>query len=116
MAVLSCTKQENGGEIGPVTDEPDDVTYLKINSVTTFPFDEEVSIGLFVVGDGYDDDYCNVKCTKPADSDEFNATMIELKEDKATVYAYYPYDANIKKFDDLKAISVASSVGGDDWM
>ncbi|MCQ2051576.1 MAG: leucine-rich repeat protein [Bacteroidaceae bacterium] len=127
MAALSCTKQENGVETNPVTDGPDDVTYLKINSVTTselaksaikgtsFPFDEEVSIGLFVVGDGYDD-YCNVKCTKPADSDEFNAPLIELKEDKATVYAYYPYDANIETFDDLKSIPVESSVGGDDWM
>ena len=129
MAALSCTKQENGGEIVPETDGPDDVTYLKINSVTTselvksaikdtkFPTDEEVSIGIFVVGDGYTDaKYCNIQCTKPAGSDEFNTPLIELKADKATVYAYYPYDENIEKLDDLKAISVASSVGGDDWM
>ena len=129
MAALSCTKQENGGETNPVTDGPDAVTYLKINSVTTselaksaikdtsFPTDEEISIGLFVVGDAYaDEKYSNIKCTKPAGSDEFSTPMIELKADKATVYAYYPYDANIETLDDLKAISVVSSIGGDDWM
>lgn len=130
MAALSCTKQENGGEITPVSDGPDDVTYLKINSVITselvksaikdtkFPTDEEVSIGIFVVGDGYTDTkYSNIKCTKPAGSDEFNTPMIELKANKATVYAYYPYDGNIAKNPDaIKAISVASSVCGDDWM
>ncbi|MCQ2154533.1 MAG: leucine-rich repeat protein [Bacteroidales bacterium] len=130
MAALSCTKQENGGEINPEIDGPDDVTYLKINSVTTselvksaikdtkFPTDEEVSIGLFVVGDAYaDEKYSNIKCTKPAGSDEFNTPLIELKEDKATVYAYYPYDGNIAKNPDaIKAIQVESSVGGDDWM
>ena len=129
MAALSCTKQENGGETNPVSDGPDDVTYLKINSVTTselvksaikdtrFPTELPASIGLFVVGDGYTDaKYCNIKCVKLAGSDEFNTPLIELKEDKAIVYAYYPYDANIETLDDLKAISVASSVGGDDWM
>ena len=129
IAALSCTKQENGVETNPVSDGPDDVTYLKINSVTTselvksaikdtkFPTELPAGIGLFVVGDGYTDaKYCNIKCTKPAGSDEFNTPLIELKEDKATVYAYYPYDANIETLDDLKAISVASSVGGDDWM
>ena len=130
MAALSCTKQENGGEIDPVSDGPDDVTYLKINSVTTselaksaikdtrFPTDEEISIGLFVVGDAYaDEKYSNIKCTKPAGSDEFNAPLIELKADKATVYAYYPYDENIERTPDaIKVIPVASSVGGNDWM
>ena len=130
MAALSCTKQENGGEIDPVSDGQDDVTYLKINSVTTselvksaikdtrFPTDEEISIGLFVVGDAYaDEKYSNIKCTKPAGSDEFNTPLIELKANKATVYAYYPYDENIEKTPDaIKAIPVASSVGGDDWM
>ena len=130
MAALSCTKQENGGEINPEIDGPDDVTYLKINSVTTselaksaikdtsFPTDEEVSIGLFVVGEGYEgEDYCNIKCTKPAGSDEFSTPMIELKADKATVYAYYPYDVNIERTPDaIKSIPVKSSIGGDDWM
>ena len=124
MAALSCTKQENEKE----------VTFLKINSAsveqtgdeptkaaikeTSFPTDKEVSIGLFVVGDGYTDaKYCNIKCTKPAGSNKFTDPQIELIQGKtATVYAYYPYDENIKTFDDLKAIPVASSVCGNDWM
>ena len=125
MAALSCTKHENEKE----------VTFLKINSAsveqtgdeptkaaikeTSFPTDKEVSIGLFVVGDGYTDaKYCNIKCTKPAGSDKFTDPQIELIQGKtATVYAYYPYDENIKRTPDaIKAIPVASSVCGNDWM
>ena len=125
MAALSCSKQENEKE----------VTFLKINSAsveqtgdeptkaaikdTSFPTDKEVSIGLFVVGDGYTDaKYCNIKCTKPAGSDKFTDPRIELIQGKtATVYAYYPYDENIERTPDaIKAIPVASSVCGNDWM
>ena len=124
MTALSCSKQENEKE----------VTFLKINSAsveqtgeeptkaaikeTKFPTEQEVSVGLFVVGEGYTDSkYSNIKCTKPAGSDKFTDPKIELIEGKtATVYAYYPYDENIKTFDDLKAIPVASSVCGNDWM
>ena len=134
MTALSCSKQENGGEITPPDNGQEiEKIYLKINSAsveqtgeeptkaaikeTKFPTELPASIGIFVVGDGYTDaKYCNVQCTKPAGSDKFNAPLIELKADKATIYAYFPYDENIKTFDELKAISVATSVGGDDWM
>ena len=136
MTVLSCSKQENGGEITPPDNGQEiEKIYLKINSAsveqtgdeptksaikeTSFPTDKEVSIGLFVVGDGYTDaKYCNIKCTKPAGSDKFTDPQIELVEGKtATVYAYYPYDENIEKTPDaIKAIPVASSVCGNDWM
>ena len=91
MAALSCTKQENGGEINPSTDGQDGVANLIINSATveqageptksaikgtSFPFDEEISIGLFVVGDGYTDaKYCNIQCTKPANSDNRKSSL-----------------------------------------
>ena len=136
MAALSCTKQENGGEITPPDNGQEiEKIYLKINSAsveqtgeeptkaaikeTKFPTEQEVSVGLFVVGEGYADaKYGNIKCTKPAGSDKFTDPKIELIEGKtATVYAYYPYDENIEKTPDaIKAIPVASSVGGDDWM
>ena len=130
VAALSCTKQEIESGINPAQGGQKDVTYLKINSVTTselvksaikdtsFPTDMEVSIGLFVVGDGYTDaKYCNIKCTKPARSDKFTDPQIELIEGKtATVYAYYPYSEDIKTFADLKAIPISSSVNGTDWM
>lgn len=123
MAVLSCTKQENEGE----------VTYLRINSVSTvqsddaskltkaaiqgtsFPTGEKVSVGLFVVGEGYTDaKYRNIEYTKPAGSDTFTDPGIALIQGKtATVYAYYPYDGAIS---DITQIPVTSSVGGNDWM
>lgn len=138
MAALSCSKQENGGEITPLVNEQEEVTYLKINSVTavehgakggepsksaikgtSFPTDEKISIGLFVVGEGYTDSkYSNIECVKPAGSDKFTDPQIELIEGKtATVYAYYPYDENIERTPDaIKSIPVASSICGDDWM
>ena len=127
MTALSCSKQENGGEITPPSDGQEEVTYLKINSVTAaeltkaaikdtkFPTDQAVSIGLFLVGDGYTDaKYSNIKCTKLAGFDSFSYPQIELIGGKtATVYAYYPYKEGIT---DVEQIPVASSVGGNDWM
>ena len=121
MTALSCSKQENEGE----------KIYLKINSAsveqtgeeptkaaikeTKFPTEQEVSVGLFVVGEGYTDaKYGNIKCTKLAGSDKFTDSKIELIEGKtATVYAYYPYKDGISN---VEQIPVASSVCGDDWM
>ena len=96
MTALSCTKQEKEGEITPPINGQEEVTFLKINSAsveqtgdeptkaaikeTSFPTDKEVSIGLFVVGDGYTDaKYCNIKCTKPAGSDKFTDPQIGFK-------------------------------------
>ena len=125
MTALSCSKQEGG--ITPPINGQEEVTYLKINSVTAteptkgaikdtkFPTDEEISIGLFVVGDGYTDaKYSNIKCTKPAGFDSFNYPQIELIESKtATVYAYYPYDSGVS---DIAQIQVTSSINGNDCM
>ena len=136
MTELSCSKQENGGEITPPDNGQEiEKIYLKINSAsveqtgeeptkaaikeTKFPTEQEVSVGLFVVGEGYANaKYCNIQCTKPAGSDKFTDPQIELIEGKtATVYAYYPYDENIERTPDaIKSIPVASSVCGDDWM
>ena len=136
MTVLSCSKQENGGEITPPDNGQEiEKIYLKINSAsveqtgeeptkaaikeTKFPTEQEVSVGLFVVGEGYTDaKYGNIKCTKPAGSDKFSDPKIPLIEGKtATVYAYYPFDENIAKTSDaIKSIPVKSSVCGDDWM
>ena len=132
MTALSCSKQENGGEITPPDNGQEiEKIYLKINSAsveqtgeeptkaaikeTKFPTEQEVSVGLFVVGEGYADaKYVNIKCTKPAGSDKFTDPKIELIEGKtATVYAYYPYEDGISN---VEQIPVASSVGGDDWM
>ena len=109
---VSCTKQENGGEITPSDNGP--AAYLKIGSVTTFPTDQPVSIGVFLEGEGYTgDSYKNIKCTKMAGSGSWSIPQTELLESEATVYAYYPYKEGIS---DVKQIPVASSVCGDDWM
>ena len=125
MAIsVSCTKQENGGEITP--SDNGQAAYLKIGSVTTseptkaaikgtsFPTDQPVSIGVFLEGEGYTgDSYKNIKCTKMAGSGSWSIPQTELLESEATVYAYYPYKEGIS---DVKQIPVASSVCGDDWM
>ena len=127
MTVLSCSKQEGG--MTPPNNGGDGVTYLEINSVTAtkpttraaikdtkFPTEDEVSIGLFVVGDGYEynRNYINIKYTKPAGSDTWTDPKIGLIEGKpATVYAYYPYKDGISN---VEQIPVASSICGDDWM
>lgn len=132
MTVLSCSKQENGGENTPPDNGQEiEKIYLKINSAsveqtgeeptkaaikeTKFPTEQEVSVGLFVVGEGYTDaKYGNIKCTKPAGSDKFTDPKIELIEGKtATVNAYYPYKDGISN---VEQIPVASSICGDDWM
>ncbi len=132
MTALSCSKQENEGEITPpINGQEIEKIYLKINSAsveqtgeeptkaaikeTRFPTEQEVSVGLFVVGDGYSDaKYKNIKCTKPVGSDKFTDPQIELIEGKtATVYAYYPYDESISN---VAQIPVASSICGGDWM
>ena len=132
MTVLSCSKQENGGENTPPDNWQEiEKIYLKINSAsveqtgeeptkaaikeTKFPTEQEVSVGLFVVGEGYTDSkYSNIECVKPAGSDKFTDPQIELIEGKtATVYAYYPYDESISN---VAQIPVASSVCGNDWM
>ncbi|MCQ2173068.1 MAG: leucine-rich repeat protein [Bacteroidales bacterium] len=109
---VSCTKQENGGEITPSDNVP--AAYLKIGSVTTFPTDQPVSIGVFLEGEGYtSDSYKNIKCIKMAGAGSWSIPLTELLESEATVYAYYPYKEGIS---DVKQIPVASSVCGDDWM
>lgn len=118
MTVLSCSKQEN-------VEQEAVKTYLKINSVTaveptkaaiketSFPADEDVTIGLFLEGEGYGS-YSNVKYTRKAGETEWTANPeIVLTDKKATVYAYYPYKDGIT---DVEQIPVASSVCGDDWM
>ena len=109
---VSCTKQENGGKITPSDNGP--AAYLKIGSVTTFPTDQPVSIGVFLEGEGYTgDSYKNIKCIKMAGAGSWSIPLTELLESEATVYAYYPYKEGIS---DVKQIPVASSVCGDDWM
>lgn len=121
---VSCTKQENGGEITP--SDNGQAAYLKIGSVTTseptkaaikgtsFPTDQPVDIGVFLEGEGYTgDSYKNIKCIKMAGAGSWSIPQTELLESEATVYAYYPYKEDIS---DVKQIPVASSVCGDDWM
>lgn len=109
---VSCTKQENGGKITPSDNGP--AAYLKIGSVTTFPTDQPVSIGVYLEGEGYTgDSYKNIKCIKMAGAGSWSIPQTELLESEATVYAYYPYKEGIS---DVKQIPVASSVCGDDWM
>ena len=125
MTALSCSKQENGGEITPPINGQEEVTYLKINSVTTveptkaaikdtkFPTDKDVTIGLFLEGEGYGS-YSNVKYTRKAGEAEWTADPeIVLTDKAATVYAYYPYKSGVS---DISQISVSSSICGDDWM
>lgn len=122
MAVLSCSKQD----VGVIPDNQTDVAYLKINSVstsepvksvingTTFPADEEVSIGLFLTGEGYTGSYDNVKYTRVAGGSEWVTDKeIKLDDKTATVYAYYPYNASVTKIDEIK---VTSSFDGTDFM
>ena len=120
---VSCAKLENGG--GNTPSNGGQNTYLKIGTVSTgelskaaiketsFPTDEDVTIGLFLEGEGYDS-YSNVKYTRKAGKTEWMTDPeITLTDNEATVYAYYPYKDDVS---DVKQIPVASSVCGDDWM
>ena len=120
---VACAKLENGS--GNTPSNGNQNTYLKIGSVSTnelskaaiketsFPTDEDVTIGLFLEGEGYDS-YSNVKYTRKAGKTEWMTDPeITLTDNEATVYAYYPYKDDVS---DVKQIPVASSVCGDDWM
>ena len=124
LAMASCTEKDP--EINPGSENKDAV-YLKIGSVSTseltksaiegtkFPTADAASIGLFIDGEGYTGTkYSNVRYTKPEGSDSWSADPeIELQAAEATVYGYYPYQADIT---DISSIPVSSSVDGDDWM
>lgn len=121
VMAVSCTKQENNSDV-PV----ENLTCLRINSVsagdlskaaidgTSFPSDEDISLGLFLEGEGYTDTYKNVKYTRKAGESEWEADPEIILNDKiATVYAYYPYNANIET---IEEIPVTSSIDGVDFM
>ena len=120
-ATVSCTEQE----ANPMNETPDAVC-LKIGSVTMsertraaiqdtkFPTADAASIGIFLEGTSYGDaSYKNIKCTKLAGTDAWTAPQIQLQGADATVYAYYPWQQGTSN---IKQVSVASSIGGDDWM
>ncbi|MDO4949530.1 MAG: leucine-rich repeat protein [Bacteroidales bacterium] len=126
---VSCSKQENIN-VEPDNNNPNPLerlAFLRINSVSTaglskaaiegtsFPTDEEVSIGLFLEGEGYTDNtYKNVRYTRKAGETVWTPeTPIALTDKAATVYAYYPYDAAAT---DITKIKVASSIDGKDFM
>ncbi|MBQ0081324.1 MAG: leucine-rich repeat protein [Alistipes sp.] len=122
--LVSCTKQVCADEIVPSGENHK--TYLKIGSVTTslltksavqgtkFPTAEKASIGIFLVGTGYEDArYKNIEYTKPAGSDVWTGPEIELTSSSATVYAYYPYQEGMT---DISQLPIVSSIDKDDWM
>ncbi len=131
LAVASCTEKEPEN-INRITENSK--VYLKIGSVTTseltkaaiegtsFPTDEDVSIGIFVretEGSGeygyitYNWPYENVKCTRAAGQTEWVMSKdIELDETSVIIYAYYPW----KEGTGNGHINVYPSVDGDDWM
>ena len=123
---VSCTKQEDNNNGGDNPTPIEKLAYLRINSVSTaelskaaiegtsFPADEEISIGLFLEGEGYTDTYKNVKYTRKAGESVWTPeTQIALTDKAATVYAYYPYEAGVT---DIKEIKVTSSFDGKDFM
>lgn len=130
---ISCSKQDDGIFEQGFTAPVENVTYLKINSVsagelskavidgTSFPTDQDVSIGLFLEGEGYTDKYKNVKFTRKAGESEWKidtidnagaAKAIVLNDKMATVYAYYPYNKSI----DTIIVPVKSSIDSVDYM
>ena len=112
LAVASCTEKEPEGST-------QSKVYLKINSISTsdmtksvidgtsFPADEDASIGLFI------GDATNAAITKPAGSGKWSDSDIILSSEENTLYGYYPYVSDLS---DIRSIPVRSSVDGEDWM
>ena len=112
LAVASCTEKEPEGST-------QSKVYLKINSVSTsdmtksvidgtsFPADEDASIGLFI------GDATNAAITKPAGSEKWSDSDIILSSEENTLYGYYPYVSGLS---DIKSVPVSSSIDGKDWM
>ena len=128
-ATVSCTEQDviDTEKKQDVTDNAGDATYLRINTVSTteltraaiqdtkFPTADAASIGIFLEGTSYEDaSYKNIKCTKLAGTDTWTTDpQIQLQGADATVYAYYPWQQGTSN---IKQVSVASSIDGNDWM
>ena len=120
-AVLSCTEKDpdNISDIrqdGKISLKIEDVIASELTRSaimgTSFPTDEEISLGLFIAGEGCT--YNNVKVTRKAGATEWTTDSdVLLNGNAATVYAYYPYD---KDASSVSNIQVSSSVNGDDWM
>ena len=131
-AAVSCTESLSE-DITRTTE--DSTVCLKISDVataeltksavkgTSFPTDEDVSIGIFVRetegfigstgGREYNWPYCNIKCTRAAGQTEWVMSEdIELDETSVIVFAYYPW----KDGTGWDHIDVYPSVDGDDWM
>lgn len=132
FAVASCAEKEpeinnDNMQAGNVCLKISDVATAELtNSAikgTSFPTDEEVSIGIFVretegfIGSTGSREYnwpCwNIKCTRAAGQTEWMMSEdIELDETSVIVYAYYPW----KDGTGSDHIDVYPSVDGDDWM
>lgn len=131
FAVASCTEREpetisDNMQSGKVCLKISDVAMTELTKSvlkgTSFPTDEDVSIGIFVretEGTGsygyitYNWPYENIRCTRAAGQTEWVMSEdIELDGTSVIVYAYYPWkDGTISDH-----IDVYPSVGGDDWM
>lgn len=131
LAVTSCTEKEpetidDNIKAGKVRLKISDVTTTELTKSaikgTSFPTDQDVSIGIFVQeteGTGsfgsitYNWPYENVKCTRAAGQTEWVMSEdIALDETSVIVYAYYPW----KEGTGSDHIDVYPSVDGDDWM
>ncbi|MCQ2138469.1 MAG: fimbrillin family protein [Bacteroidales bacterium] len=119
-AAFSCTEKDpdnaSGTEHGKVCLKIEDVTAAELTKSaikgTSFPTDEDISLGLFIAGE--DCIYNNVKATRKAgETDWATESDIVLNDKPATVYAYYPYDKDASSVSD---ITVSSSLNGKDWM
>lgn len=118
LTLVSCSDKLTG-------EKPASPVCLKINSVsapslsraavmgTSFPTDEDVSIGVFTYSESSGYTYTNIKYTRKAGQSEWVADKELLISDRpVTVYAYYPWQDGAG----TATIDVTSSINGKDWM